>query len=121
MLQFEPLKHALQEYDVEPAVELAADLPKMGNAVKTQCLQHGNYRGRLAAASADERVVFKRACTRYKIVHDGAADAAPVPVMMNINGELGRAPVGGAASEDFERAPSDGDAIILRHGHGMSG
>ncbi len=49
-------KEALQEYDVEPSVELAADLPEVGDAGKPRRLEQGDDGCRLAAASADERI-----------------------------------------------------------------
>ena len=92
----------MQEYDVEPAVEFAADLPEMGGAGEARRLEQCDYGRRLAAAAADERVVPDREGARDKIGQQGAADPVAAPFGVDVEGELGRVPVGGA--ERIEQA-----------------
>ena len=104
----------LQEYDVEPSVKLAADLPEVRDAGKPRRLEESDDGRRLAAASADERVMSEVTGARDQVAQNGAADAAAVPLGVDVDGELGGMPVRGAAAEHFERSPAHDRAVNLR-------
>jgi len=113
------LKDALQKHDIEPTIELAPHFFEVSHALESHALKHGDNGDRLAAAAANEGVVAKRARAFFQIYHDGAPDAAPVPIMANVNRELGCLPVSASSAEYFKRPPANDAAVNLRNRNGM--
>lgn len=113
------LKDALQKHDIEPTIELAPHFFEVSHALESHGLKHRDNGNRLAAASADKGVVAKCARAFFQIRHDGVSNAAPVPIGVNVNRELGCLPVSAPSTEHFKRSPSNDAAVNLRDGNGM--
>jgi len=99
-------QQALQEYDIEPAIELAANFCKMCDPGESRSLEQRNDRSRFAATSPHESVVPDRSSPRDEVGQQGTANSPVVPLVVDIEGKLGRLAIGGAGTEDFKRSPA---------------
>ena len=86
----------------------------MGDAGEPRCLEQGDDGSRLAAASADKRVVPESAGAREQVGQNRAADPAAMLLVVDVNGKFGGVPVSGAGPEYLERSPTGDQAVGLR-------
>src|SRR5688572_10412139 len=88
------LKQLLHENDVEPAVELAADFGELGDAGEACRFEQCEDGGGFTAAPADQRVMAGGAGALDQVRQQRAADAAPMAVVVDVDGEFDAVAVG---------------------------
>jgi hypothetical protein len=102
----------LQISDVDPAVELSADLSKAGDFAKAKTLVQSDARMRLGATTGEQTMVIEPRCALEQIGENRSAVTLPMLVGTHVNRSLCRMPVAGAAPIQGERSTRDDFALF---------
>src|SRR5215470_20228554 len=93
------LQHELQEREIQPGVELAADGPEDAGRLEAEAAVEGDARLLLGGDAGDDGVHIRGPRPGDEVAKERAADAAAMEVGANIDRVLDGETVGGAGAE----------------------